>query len=106
MKYVNCLYSSNGKEGLKHFMVKAALFKILRERGRRVATEVDIIQDIVDLVDMDNLIAYEVENSPTKDKIEKRVKELSFVKDVFFVDLKFMPNNIMDLGSVLKKFVV
>ncbi|MEM5802104.1 MAG: hypothetical protein QXQ18_01825 [Candidatus Aenigmatarchaeota archaeon] len=106
MKHVNCLYLNNGKESLKHFVVKAILFKILREKGKKVATEVDVDRDVVDLVDLDNLIAYEIERKPTREKIEKRLKELNFVKDIFFIDLKFLPNDIKTLEFLLKKMVV
>jgi hypothetical protein len=106
MKSVNCLYLNNGKETVKHFVVKAILFKILREKGRKVATEVDIIHDVVDLIDLDNLIAYEIETNPTKEKVNKRARELNFVKEIFFIDLKKLPDNIEKLERILEKMII
>jgi len=40
-KGMNCLFSSSGKESTKHFVSKAIIFKILRDRGRTVVTEVE-----------------------------------------------------------------
>ena len=103
---LNCLFLHNLRESTKHFIVKAILFKLLRNKRRRVACEVEINSGIVDLVDLDNLIAYEIESKPTKRKMEEKVKNYEAVKDVIFIDLRKVPNDLAKAVKFLKKFVI
>jgi UTP-glucose-1-phosphate uridylyltransferase len=103
---VNCLFSYNLKESLKHFIVKAMIFKILRNKKRKVACEVEINNGIVDLLDIDNLIAYEVESKLTKRKIKNKLKNYRAVRDVIFIDLKKVPNNFEKAEKFLRKVIV
>ena len=104
--YVNCLFLYNKKESLKHFLVKAIIFKILRERGRRIACEVEIKNGIVDLLDLDNLIAYEIESDFDKKKIERKVRNYKIVNDVIFINLREVPNEFKKAEKFLRKIVI
>jgi hypothetical protein len=105
-KNKNCLFTHNKNESLKHFIIKAILFKILREKGRNVGSEIEIENGIVDLIDLDNLIAYEIENGTNKKKIEEKLKNYKAVKDVFFIDCKKVPNDLEKAEKYLRKIVV
>jgi hypothetical protein len=105
-KNKNCLFTHNKKESLKHFVVKAILFKILREKGRNVGSEIEIENGIVDLIDLDNLIAYEIENGISKRRIEEKLKNYKVVKDVFFINCKKVPNDLEKAENYLRKIVV
>jgi len=102
---MNCLFSSNGKESLKHFIAKAIIFKILRDRRRNVATEVETRNAIVDVLDVDNRIAYEVENGFDEDDIIGLIshKEL---RDIFLIDLKEIPNDVFEAEEFLKQILI
>lgn len=102
----NCLFLHNKKESMKHFVVKAILFKILREKDRCIGTEIEIKNGIVDLIDMDNLIAYEIENGYSKKKIKEKLINYEVVKDVFFIECKNVPENINDAEKYLRRIVV
>jgi len=101
----NCLFASNGKEGMKHFVAKAIIFKILRDRCRNVATEVEMKNAIVDVLDIDNMIAYEVENGFDEDDIISLVSNTE-LKDVFLIDLKEIPSDIYDATEFLKQILI
>jgi hypothetical protein len=105
-KNKNCLFTHNKNESLKHFVVKAILFKILREKGRNVGSEIEIEDGIVDLIDLDNLIAYEIENGINKKRIEEKLKNYKVVKDVFFVDCRKVPNDLEKAENYLRKIVI
>ena len=103
-KNENCLFLHNKKESMKHFIVKAIIFKILRERGRKVGTEIEFKNGIVDLIDVDNLIIYEIENSVTKAK--EKIKRLKNMRDVFVIDLKKVPDSLKEAEKYLREKVV
>jgi len=105
-KNKNCLFTHNKNESLKHFIVKAILFKILREKGRNVGSEIEIKNGIVDLIDLDNLIAYEIENEINKKRINEKLKNYKVVKDVFFIDCKKVPNDLEKAENYLRKIVI
>jgi hypothetical protein len=101
----NCVFASNGKESIKHFISKAIIFKILRDRGRDAATEVETKNAIVDVLDIDNRIAYEVENGFDEEDIIGLIshKEL---RDIFLIDLKEIPNDIYEAEEFLKQIII
>lgn len=103
-KNENCLFLHNRKESMKHFIVKAIIFKILRERGRKVGTEIEFKNGIVDLIDVDNLIIYEIENNVTKAK--EKIEQLKNVRDVFIVNLKKVPDSLKEAEKYLRRKVV
>ena len=101
----NCLFCSNGKESIKHFVAKATIFKILRDRGRNAATEVETRNAIVDVLDIDNRIAYEVENGFDEGDIIGLISH-NELRDIFLIDLKEIPNDIYEAEEFLKKIII
>jgi len=102
---MNCLFSSSGKESTKHFVSKAIIFKILRDRGRAVATEVETKNAIVDVLDIDNKIAYEVENGFDEGDIIGLISH-SELRDIFLIDLKEIPNDLFEAEEFLKQILI
>jgi len=100
----NCLYLT--KESMKHWLTKAAIFKILRDRGRAVGTEIEVNGGIVDVIDVDNFIVYEIEKNLTEKKKKEEVNRLKEAKDVFIIDLKEMPNDFEKAEIYLREKLV
>jgi hypothetical protein len=98
----NCLYLTN--ESMKHWLVKALIFKILRDKSRLVGTEIEVNGGIADLIDVDNLIVYEIENGLGKK--ERKMEQFKDFKDVFIIDLKVLPDSLKEMEEVLKEKVV
>jgi len=102
----NCLFIHNRNESMKHFIVKAMLFKILREKGRNIGTEIEIRNGVVDLIDFNNLIAYEIENGMGKKQIKEKIDNYKAVKDVFFINYNKTPENLKDAEKYLRGIAV
>ena len=102
----NCVFSNNGSETTKHWVVKSMIFKILRERRREVGTEVEVNGGIVDVLDVDNMIAYEVENNLTAKKLNLKLKSLSGLRDIFFIDIIEVPDDVFEADRYLKQRIV
>lgn len=103
---VNCLLAHNGSETMKHWLVKAVIFKVLRRMGRRVGTEVEVNGGIVDILDLDNMIAYEVETDLTREKLKSKLASLSGMRDVFFIDVLEVPDDIPEAEQYVRQKVV
>jgi|GEM_PF-1669003 len=102
----NCLFLHNSNESAKHWVIKAILFKLLRERGHTVGTEVEIKGGIVDVLDVDTFMGYEIESRPSKRLIKRKTKRLWRLHDVIFIDIQKVPDNIEDSEEYLKNFIV
>lgn len=102
----NCLFASSGSESMRHFLVKAMIFKRLRDMGRRVGTEVEVEGGIVDVLDADNMIAYEVETNLTRERLKEKLSCLSGVRDVFFIDVSEVPIDAADAMDYLSGKIV
>lgn len=102
----NCLFSHNANESLKHWTTKAIIFKILRERKRNVGTEVEVGNGIVDVFDEDNKIAYEIESEISKRKAREKMRNMQEANDVFFINLKKVPDEINAARKYLERIVV
>jgi len=105
-KNKNCLFTHSNRESMKHWLVKAIIFKILRERERMVGSEIETKNGIVDIIDVDNLIAYEIEMNLTENKKKEKLSRLKGVRDVFFIDLRKVPDTFEDAEEYLRKKVV
>ncbi len=105
-KNMNCLFSHNRKESLKHWIIKAIVFKILRNRRRRVGSEIEVGNGIADIFDADNKIVYEIENNFSKSKRETKIQNLATANDIFFIDLKKVPDDIFSAKKYLEKIIV
>ena len=102
----NCLFTNGGSETMKHWVVKAIIFKTLRGMGRQVGTEVEVNGGIVDVLDADNMIAYEVENNFTRKKLDAKLGNLSGLRDVFFIDILEVPDDIAEADLYIREKVV
>jgi hypothetical protein len=99
-----CLFPHSSKESLKHWIVKAIIFKILLDRGMNVGSEIEVGNRIVDVFDSDNKIAYEIENDVSG---FKRRRYLNFAaNDVFVINLKKVPDDIELAKKYLQRIVV
>ena len=91
---------------MKHFLVKAMILKILRERGRTVGTEIELQNGIADLVDVDNSIVYEIETNLTKEKIFQKIRNYQAAKDIFFIDTRENPDDLNEAEKYLRQKVI
>lgn len=98
----NCLYLT--EESMKHWITKAAIFKILRDNGVVVGTEIETNGGIADVIDVDNLIVYEIENGLGRK--EKKLEQFKDFKDVFIIDLKTLPDSLKEIEKVLRQRIV
>jgi len=101
-----CLFPHSRKESLKHWIVKAIIFKILLNKGRNVGSEIEVGNGIADVFDSDYKIAYEIENNVSKFKREDRIRNLSDINDIFIINLKRVSNEINAAKKYLEKIVV
>lgn len=102
----NCLFIHNNHESVKHWTVKSIVFKLLRELGRTVGTELEIRGGIVDVVDVDNFIGYEIESNISEKSALQRSKRLWRLRDVIFIDLRKVPDSIEAAEKYLKHILV
>jgi hypothetical protein len=91
---------------MRHWLVKCILFKLLRDRGRLTGTEVETRGGIVDLLDADNMIAYEVETAPTERQIHQKVRRLWHLHDVFVIDVRKVPDSLDAAVKFFKEKIV
>ncbi|RLJ00719.1 MAG: hypothetical protein DRP06_01355 [Candidatus Aenigmatarchaeota archaeon] len=59
------IFSHNKNESTKHFLVKSPMYKILKEKGLSVGTEVETVNSIADVLDATNMQVYEIETKAT-----------------------------------------
>lgn len=105
-KNKNCLFMHSGKESVKHWVIKSILFKLLRERGQTVGTEVEVKGGIVDVLDVDNFIGYEVESKINKRSVRQKLKRLWRLHDIIFIDMKKVPDSIKATEKYLRNIIV
>ncbi len=102
----NCMFASTGSETMKHWLVKAIIFKLLRNMGREVGTEIEVNGGIVDVLDADNRIAYEVENNFTREKLKSKLTNLSGMRDVFFIDIVEVPDDMFEAEDYIRRKII
>jgi len=102
----SCLFMHNDKESTKHWVIKALLLKILRGLGRTVGTEIETRGGVVDVLDADNLVGYEIETKINRRVVEQKVKRLWRLHDVIFIDAKKVPDDIKLAEQNLRARVV
>jgi hypothetical protein len=98
-----------------HLVIKILLQKKILEAGNTAATEVPVhgltLQKIVDVVDDDNRIIYEIEKKPTKEyyaKMKKLSEEVNAITSVIVPNKmpKSIEKAIKQLGKILEEFVI
>jgi hypothetical protein len=102
----NCVFTNTGNESTKHWMVKCLIFKILRQRKREVGTEIEIKNAVADVLDISNMIAYEIETNLTKEKVMEKLKHFVSITDVFFVDTREVPDDLFEAERYLQEKIV
>lgn len=102
----NCLFMHNSRESIKHWIIKSIIFKILRERGRTVGTEIEVRGGIVDVLDVNSFIGYEIESNINQKAMLQKTKQLWKLHDVIFIDVKKVPDSIQDAEKYLRVIVV
>jgi hypothetical protein len=105
-RHKNCIFPSTGSESVKHWIIKCLVFKILRDRGRQVGTEVEIKNAIVDVLDTTSIIAYEIETALTRQRILEKLRNFVSVRDVFFIDTREVPDDIFEAEKYLRDKMV
>lgn len=86
----------------RHFMIKAAVFKVLTEAGHDVATELTIPGGgTLDVVDLHTFRAYEVETGLTtkgrRDKVRQYLADDAmgrYLDDIHFLDVDEAPDGL------------
>jgi len=102
----NCLFMHNSKESTKHWMIKSIMFKLLRVQRITVGTEIEMKGGIIDLLDADNFIGYEIESAPTQKLINQKTKQFWQLHDIIFIDARKIPDDIKAAEKYLKKIVL
>jgi len=102
----NCLFAHNSKESMKHWIVKCVIFKILRERQRLVGTEIEVDGGVVDVIDADNFIGYEIESKLNKKKIKEKVLQFNSLKDLFLIDISKLSNDLRNIEEYVRNKIV
>lgn len=102
----NCLFMHNSRESTKHWVIKSIVFKLLRERGRTVGTEVELRGGIVDVLDVDNFIGYEIESKINKRSVQQKSKRLWRLHDVIFIDATKIPDSIKAAEEYLRELII
>lgn len=105
-KNKNCLFMHSSKESLNHWVIKSILFKLLRERGRTVGTEIEVRGGIVDVLDVDNLIGYEIESKINRRSVQQKLKRLWRLHDIVFIDIKKVPDSIKATEKYLRDIII
>lgn len=102
----NRVFEHCGAEGMRHWVVKAMLFKALRDLGRTVGTEVEACGCVVDVLDADSMVAYEVETRVDRAAAGRKCRRLWRLRDVVFVDASKVPDGIAEAERCVRAIVV
>lgn len=101
----NRLFMHSGSESAKHWVVKALLFRALRGLGRTVGTEVEACGCVVDVLDADRMVAYEVESCIDRAAAERKCRRMWRMHDVVFVDASKVPDGIDEAERCVRAIV-
>ena len=106
MGYPNHL-TKLSNESLKHFIIKSALFWLLRSMGHDVASEWRVANGYIDICDKSTGTLYELDvNSTTKTKLRKRERYKVSGYDIIFIDCSKMELELAGIQKYLERFIV
>ena len=106
MSYPNHL-TKFSNESFKHFMIKSALFWVLRSMGHEVATEWRVANGYVDICDKTTRTLYELEvNTTIKTKLRKREQYKVSGYDIILIDCSKMELELAGIQKYLERFIV
>jgi len=94
-------------ESRLHFLVKAAVCKLLEERHRTFFTEFPIHGPKADIFDLTNRTVIEIESSPTEQKKKEKLNQFNrfWIQDLIIINLKEVPKEVDGLFAYLEKKV-
>ena len=94
-------------ESFRHFMAKACLFYRLMEMGHDVISEMEIIDNYVDLCDKTTMTFYEIEFKSSANKFARKVDTYDYVGyDLIIANCRNIPDDIFQMKMFLEKFIV
>ena len=96
-----------GTEGLEHFITKAIVFFILRKMNHQVVTEFEVVDcGYGDILDLDTLTNYEIENNPKKFWHAHKQEMYSDANiNTVVISVKKLPNNHRQRYKELKNYI-
>ena len=103
-KKLNSVIFHSTNETREHFLVKCILSYILHSMGHDIYSEGKYGTKKLDVIDLTDMIVYEIETNKTKKKTEQKITN---VKDSYFgliiIDLKDLPEKLDDIFKFVKK---
>lgn len=94
-------------ENMMHFIVKAIIFKLLREAERDVGCEMEIGDGVADVVDLKGKYVYEVETNPSEDRVKKKLEQFgNAITDMIIIDTNRLNISVEDAVWKLKNKIV
>lgn len=70
---LNSVRHNSGSETMEHFLIKAAVTRIIVDNGRHCATEVKIGKGVTNVVDITYGMIYEIESEPSETIAEEKM---------------------------------
>lgn len=98
----NTMFTSLG-EGMKHFLIKSMVFKLLRDRGKTVCCEAETSNGIADIINLNDRIVYELESEPSPSRVKKKIEQFPEFEDVFILNLREIPDRLEAAEQYLKR---
>lgn len=83
----NVLRAHNKNEGWGHFLTKAVLYKLFRDKGYDVVLEAETKDGIIDVYVVDLGLAIEVISHPSLGKIHQKKRIYNCFTDILMVDV-------------------
>jgi len=97
-RHHNTILFHDRNETWKHLIAKCIAAKILRDDGHEIFTELKHRKAITDLIDVTTGVCYEFETNVRKGTFgEKKAKIYGSGLDLVVIDLKLMPDGIVDI---------
>jgi hypothetical protein len=81
----NVVRVHNKNESWGHFLTKAVLYKLFRDRGYDVLLEAETVHGVIDVYIVDLHLAIEVVSAPHPKKVENKKKRYSRFTDILIV---------------------
>ncbi len=102
----NAVVSHHKNEGMKHFIAKAMIYKILRELERDTGCEMEIGTALADMADLSRRCVYELESKVSPSVVRQKLEQFRSFNDVFIIDLNEMPDSLKDMERYLRGRIV
>ena len=94
-------------ESFRHFMAKACLFYMLRERKHEVISEFELPESFIDLCDKTTMTFYEIDLFPTSTRLAEKADKYNYTGyDLIFINCRNIPDDVFQMRMFLEKFIV